>query len=97
MILTFNTHIPSLTQSVVCVYQISGHRLQYFSEKNSLFSLFSKEKLKLQFDLAVKWVMVNQGSSFEQTMMGWSPRCYIPSFVEIGPLVPEKTFDRILP
>ena len=21
-------------------------------------------------------------------MMGWSPRCYIPSFVEIGPLVP---------
>ena len=23
-------------------------------------------------------------------MMGWSPRCYIPSFVEIGPLVPEK-------
>ena len=29
-------------------------------------------------------------SSFEQTMMGWSPQCYIPSFVEIGPLVPEK-------
>ena len=26
------------------------------------------------------------------TMMGWSPRCYIPSFVEIGPLVPEKLF-----
>ena len=25
------------------------------------------------------------GSSFEQTMMGWSPRCYIPSFLEIGP------------
>ena len=23
-------------------------------------------------------------------MMGWSPRCYIPSFVEIGLLVPEK-------
>ena len=23
-------------------------------------------------------------------MMGWSPRCYIPSFVEIGPPVPEK-------
>ena len=29
-------------------------------------------------------------SSFDQTMMGSSPRCYIPSFVEIGPLVPEK-------
>ena len=23
-------------------------------------------------------------------MMGWSPGCYIPSFVEIGLLVPEK-------
>ena len=23
-------------------------------------------------------------------MMGWSPQCYIPSFVEIGPPVPEK-------
>ena len=23
-------------------------------------------------------------------MMGWSPQCYIPRFVEIGPLVPEK-------
>ena len=22
--------------------------------------------------------------------MGWSPRCYIPSFVEIGSPVPEK-------
>ena len=30
------------------------------------------------------------GSSFEQTMMDWSPSCYIPSCVEIGPPVPEK-------
>ena len=29
-------------------------------------------------------------SSFEQTMMGWSPRCYIPSFVKIGLPVLEK-------
>ena len=34
--------------------------------------------------------MVTPGSSFEQTMMGWSPPCFIPSFVEIGPPVPEK-------
>ena len=27
-------------------------------------------------------------------MMGWSPRWYIPSFVEISQLVPEKIFDR---
>ena len=33
---------------------------------------------------------VTRGASFEQSMMGWSPRCYIPSFVEIGPPVPEK-------
>ena len=25
-------------------------------------------------------------------MMGWSPQCYIPSFLEIGPPVPEKIF-----
>ena len=27
-------------------------------------------------------------------MMGWSPRCYIPSFVEIGPHVPEKNIFK---
>ena len=26
-------------------------------------------------------------------MTGWSPGCYIPSFVEIGLLVPEKIFE----
>ena len=30
-------------------------------------------------------------------MMGWSPRCYILSFVEIGPPVPEKIFNGFLP
>ena len=30
-------------------------------------------------------------------MMGWGPRCYIPSFVDIGPLVPEKIFEGFLP
>ena len=46
-----------------------------------------------KFNLSVKKVNVNPGSSFEATMMGPSPRCYIPSFVEICPLVPEKTFE----
>ena len=32
--------------------------------------------------------MVIQGSSFEQIIMDWSPRCYITSFLEISP--PEK-------
>ena len=30
-------------------------------------------------------------------MMGPSPQCYIPCFVEIGPLVPEKIFEGFLP
>ena len=30
-------------------------------------------------------------------MMGWSPRCYIPSFVEIGLPLPEKIFKGFLP
>ena len=54
-----------------------------------MFSLFPVEKSKLQ-DLTL--------SQKEQTMMGWSPRCYIPSFVEIGPPVPEKkSFEEFLP
>ena len=30
------------------------------------------------------------GASFDQTMMGWSPKCYIPNFVKIGLPVHEK-------
>ena len=42
--------------------------------------------------------MVITGSSFEQTMMGWSPQCYIPSFLVIGLPVPEKKiFEGFLP
>ena len=57
------------------------------------------EKAKVTiFDLAVKLVKVTPESSFEQTMMGRSPQCYIPSFVEIGPSVPEKkNFEGFLP
>ena len=36
--------------------------------------------------------MVNLGSSFEQSMIDRSLRCYIPSFVEICLLVLEKRF-----
>ena len=35
--------------------------------------------------------MVIHGSSFEQIIMDWSPRCYITSFLEISP--PEKNFE----
>ena len=30
-------------------------------------------------------------------MMGWSPRCYILSFMEIGLPVPKKIFNEFLP
>ena len=30
-------------------------------------------------------------------MMGWSSRCYIPSFVEIGPTVLKKIFKGFSP
>ena len=43
---------------------------------------------------AVKYVKVTSGSSFEQTMMGGSPRCYIPSFVKIGPPFLEKKISE---
>ena len=42
--------------------------------------------------------IVSEKSSFEQTMMGWSTRCYIPlKLVEIGPPVPEKIFEGFIP
>ena len=65
------------------------------SEKNTIFT-FSYGKAQItKFDLAVKLVKVTPGSSFEQTMMGRSPQYYIPSFVEIGLLVPEKKFLKV--
>ena len=60
------------------------------SEKSTVFTFSHRKTLVTKFDLAVKYVKVTPGSSFEQTMMGWSPRCYIPSFMNIGPPVLEK-------
>ena len=38
------------------------------------------------------------GSSFEITMMGWTPRFYTPSFVKIGlPVLEKKIFEGFLP
>ena len=60
-----------------------------------MFSLFAIQKPGLQrIDIDVKYVNVHLGSSFwssfEYSLIGRSPRCYIPNFVEISPLVPEK-------
>ena len=68
------------------------------SEKSTIFTFSYGKAQMTKFNLAVKLVKVTLGSSFEQTMMGRSPRCYIPSFVEIRLTVPEnKIFEGFLP
>ena len=68
-------------------FQVTGCNI---SKKSTIFTFSYGKAQVTKFDLAVKQVKVNPGSSFEQTKMDWSPRCYIPSFVEIGPPVLEK-------
>ena len=64
-----------------------------FSKISTVFT-FSYRKVEVtKFDLVVKKVKVNPGSSLEQPIMSWSPRYYIPSFVVIGPMVLEKIFE----
>ena len=94
MTLTLNTKLLSFTELVVCIYQFSGH----ISEISIVFPFSYRKALVTKFDFAVNLVKVTPGSSFVQTMMGRSPRCYIPSFLEIGPPVPEKKmFEGFLP
>ena len=71
--LTFNIHICSFFQLV------SGHRLQTFWKINS-FHFFLWKSPCFQIWPCRKI----PGSSFEKTMMGWSPWCYISSFVKIS-------------
>ena len=63
------------------------------------FHFFPIEKPKLpNLTLPLKKVKVTPGSSFEQTMMGRSPQCYIPTFMEIGqPVSEKKIFEGFLP
>ena len=91
MTLTFNTLICSFFSWV----QVTGFKC---SKKSTVFTFSYRKAQVTKFDLAVKKVKVNPGSSFEQTIMGWSPRCYIPSFVEISLLFPgKKIFEGFLP
>ena len=69
-----------------------------FPEKSTVFSFYFRKAEVTKSDIAVKQVKINPGSSFEQTMMGWSPNCYILSLVEIGLTVPDKKiFEGFLP
>ena len=81
--------------SIRCLFRLTFRSLAAIVSEKSTFCTFSYRKAKItRFDLAVKYIKVMPGSSFKQTMMGWSLRCYIPNFVEIGPPVLEnKIFE----
>ena len=84
-------------KSISCLY-LPTFRSQasIFSEKSTVFTFSYRKAEVSKFDLSVK--KVTSGLSFIQTMMGRSPRCYIPSFVEIGPpVVLGEDFLRFLP
>ena len=93
MTLTLNTNLLSFTELVICIDLLIFRPLAAAVSEIP----FPIEKPVTKFDFAVNQVKVTPGSSFEQTMMGRSPRCYIPSFVEIGPPIPEKMFEGFLP
>ena len=80
-------HIPHVTLVICCKFLPLNDFLTDFPHNKAYGT---------KFDLAVKYV-VNLGSSFEQTMMGLSPQCYIPSHKVTGPLVLEKIFEGFLP
>ena len=54
MTITFNTHIPSLTQLVVCICTIFRSKAAIVSEKSTVFTFFYRKAQVTKFDLAVK-------------------------------------------
>ena len=53
--LTFNTHIQSQTQLVVCIYQLSGlQQAVIVSEKSTVYTFSYRKAYATKFDLAVK-------------------------------------------
>ena len=66
-------------------------------KKSVVFTFSHVKAYVFKIDLAIKKVKVILWSSFDQTMMSWSPKCYIPSFVKIGLPVLKKMFEWFLP
>ena len=98
MTLTFNTH-TTFINSISCLH-LPTFRSQaaLLSEKSTVFTFSYRKPQVTKFYLVIKKVKVNQGPSFEQTMLGWSHKGYIRSFVEISPPIPEKkNFEGFLP
>ena len=88
--MTFNTD-KTFINSISCLHLPTFRSQAAIVSEKSIVLTFSYKKVYVtKFDLAVNYVKVNLGSSFEQTMMGMSPRYYRPSFVAIELLVLEK-------
>ena len=63
-----------------------------------IFTFSHTNAYATKFDLDLKYVKVIPGSPFMQFILGPRPKCYIPSFMQIGPAVPEKKiFEGFLP
>ena len=87
MTLTQINHILSL----VVLYLTLFRSQAAIAFKISIIFTFSHVKAYVsKIDLVVEQVKVILGSSFYQTMMGCSPKCYIPNFVKIGLPAQEK-------
>ena len=53
--------------------------------KESTITFSHVEAKVAKFDIAVKQLKVNIGLSFEQTIVGLFPRCYIPNkYIKLG-------------
>ena len=83
--------------SIRCLLLLTFRLLAAIVSKKSTVFTFSIRKAQVtKFDLVVKYVKVTPWSSFEQTMIGWSSRYCIPSFVEIGlPILEKKIFKVV--
>ena len=65
--LTFNTNLPSFTQHLLTLRSQTA----ILFKKSTVFTFSYRKAYVTKFDLAVNYVKVTLGSSFEQTMMGW--------------------------
>ena len=77
------------------MYLFSCLHLTNFDTKLVTKVSFSVQKHKGQYDLAIKRLTVNAGSSFEKTWEYSSTQCYTPSINNISHYVPKKKIFTI--
>ena len=96
--LTFDTHLPSINSLRCLLLPTFMSLATIVLWKFHCFSAFSYRKALCYqiWPCRKNWSRSTPGSSFEQTMMGWSPRCYIPNFMKICPTGSgEEDFWRV--